>query len=97
MHPDRLFPAEVDQRGVARGLYQQVAALPLVCPHGHVDPRLLVDNQPFSDPASLFVTPDHYVTRLLHADGVALEDLGVGQGPLPEAAARGVWRRLCER
>ncbi len=97
MHPDRLFPASGDQRAVARRLYQQVAALPLVCPHGHVDPRLLVDNRPFSDPASLFVTPDHYVTRLLHADGVALEDLGVGQGPLPEAAARGVWRRLCER
>ena len=97
MHPDRLLPADADRRAVARRLYQQVAALPLVCPHGHVDPRLLVDNRPFSDPASLFVTPDHYVTRLLHADGVALEDLGVGQGPLPEAAARGVWRRLCER
>ncbi len=97
MHPDRLLPADADQRAVARRLYQQVAALPLVCPHGHVDPRLLVDNRPFSDPASLFVTPDHYVTRLLHADGVALEDLGVGQGPLPEAAARGVWRRLCGR
>ncbi len=97
IHPDRLLPGDADRRAVARRLYQQVAALPLVCPHGHVDPRLLVDNRPFSDPASLFVTPDHYVTRLLHADGVTLEELGVGQGPLPEAAARGVWRRLCER
>jgi glucuronate isomerase len=97
LHPDRLLPAHPDIRAVARRLYRQVAELPLVCPHGHVDPRLLVDNERFVDPASLFVTPDHYVTRLLHADGVALEDLGVGQGPLPEAAARGVWRRLCER
>ncbi|MDA8278991.1 MAG: glucuronate isomerase [Actinomycetota bacterium] len=97
LHADRLLPADPEQRAVARGLYEQVAELPLVCPHGHVDPRLLVDNLPFVDPASLFVTPDHYVTRLLHADGVALDELGVGQGPLPEAAARGVWRRLCER
>ncbi len=97
VHPDRLFPADTDQRAIARRLYRETAGLPLVCPHGHVEPSLLADNQPFSDPASLFVTPDHYVTRLLHADGVALEDLGVGQGPLPEAAARAVWRRLCER
>ena len=50
---------------------------------------------PFRDPAHLFVTPDHYVTRLLHASGIALEDLGVGQGPLSEAAARTAWRLLC--
>ena len=56
-----------------------------------------MDNRRFLDPASLLVTPDHYVTRLLHADGVALEALGVGQGPLSEAEARAVWRRLCER
>jgi glucuronate isomerase len=37
------------------------------------------------------------VTRLLHADGVALDALGVGQGPLSEDVARAVWRRLCER
>ena len=96
-HPDRLFPADPRQREVARRLYQQVAELPLVCPHGHVDPGILVDNRRFLDPASLLVTPDHYVTRLLHADGVALEELGVGQGPLSEAEARAVWRRLCER
>lgn len=37
------------------------------------------------------------MTRLLHADGVALDALGVGQGPLSEDVARAVWRRLCER
>ena len=97
LHPDRLLPADPDQRAIARRLYHQVAELPLICPHGHVDPRLLVDDRPFADPASLFVTPDHYVTRLLHADGVPLEELGVGQGPLSETTARAVWRRLCER
>ena len=43
------------------------------------------------------MTPDHYVTRLLHADGVGLDALGVGQGPLSEDASRAAWRLLCER
>ena len=71
--------------------------LPVISPHGHVDPRLLLDNEPFPDPATLFVTPGHYVTRLLHADGIGLDALGVGQGPLSEDASRAAWRLLCER
>ena len=34
------------------------------------------------------MTPDHYVTRLLHASGVGLDALGVGQGPLGEDRSR---------
>ena len=97
LHPDRLLPLDPGERTVARGLYDAVRDLPLICPHGHVDPKLLLDDEPFADPAALFVTPDHYVTRLLHADGVHLDELGVGQGPLSEDAARRVWRLLCER
>ena len=37
-------------------------------------PGLLLDDEPFSDPAELFITYDHYVTRLLHAAGVDLAD-----------------------
>ena len=95
LHPDRLLPAEPGVRAFARELYDAVAALPIISPHGHVDPRILLDNIPFRDPASLFVTPDHYVTRLLHASGVSLDALGVGRGPLPEPEARKVWRQLC--
>jgi glucuronate isomerase len=95
LSPDRLFPADPATRTIARRLYAEVAELPIVSPHGHVDPRMLVDDEPFRDPAALFVTPDHYVTRLLHASGVALERLGVGEGPLDEARAREVWRILC--
>jgi glucuronate isomerase len=94
-HPDRLFPAEPSMRSIARKLYDAVKDLPIISPHGHVDPQMLVDNEPFSDPAYLFVTPDHYVTRLLHASGVPLKDLGVGRGRLSEADARQVWRQLC--
>lgn len=82
-------------RSIARRLYRQVADLPIVSPHGHVDPRLLVEDKPFADPASLLVTPDHYVTRLLHANGIPLDKLGVGQGPLSEAQARSIWRLVC--
>jgi len=95
--PDRLLPADPGERAVARRLYEAVHDLPVISPHGHVDPRLLLDDEPFPDPATLFVTPDHYVTRLLHADGVALADLGIGAGPLSEEQSRAVWRRLCER
>jgi glucuronate isomerase len=95
-HPDRLLPVEPGTRAVARRLYSAVADLPIVSPHGHVDARILADDVPFSDPAALFVTPDHYVTRLLHAGGVPLADLGVGQGPLSEDRSRRVWRLLCE-
>ena len=95
LHPDRLLPPDAGVRAIARRLYGAVRDLPILSPHGHVDPRLLLDNQPFADPASLFVTPDHYVTRLLHASGVPLDALGVGRGPLGEAEAREVWRLLC--
>jgi len=97
MHPDRLLPAEPGERAIARRLYDAVRELPVISPHGHVDPRLLLDDEPFPDPATLFVTPDHYVTRLLHAAGVGLDALGVGEGPLSEEASRAVWRLLCER
>jgi glucuronate isomerase len=95
LHPERLLPPEPGVRSIARRLYQAVRDLPILSPHGHVDPRLLLNNEPFPDPSTLFVTPDHYVTRLLHASGVPLDALGVGHGPRPEAEARRVWRLLC--
>jgi glucuronate isomerase len=96
LHPDRLLPADPGVRSLARRLYETVRDLPIVSPHGHVDPRLLLDDPPFADPASLFLQPDHYVTRLLHAGGVPLAALGVGRGPMPEAEARAAWRLFCE-
>src|SRR5689334_12089107 len=95
LHPDRLLPADPGTREVARRLYAAVRDLPVISPHGHVPAQLLVDNHPFPDPATLFVTPDHYVTRLLHAAGVGLDALGVGQEPLSEERSRAVWHLLC--
>lgn len=96
VHPDRLLPADPAVRGIARGLYGLMRDQPIVSPHGHVDPRLLLDDEPFRDPASLFVTPDHYLNRLLHARGVDLADLGVGRGPLDEAGSRAAWGKVAE-
>jgi len=95
-HPDRLLPSDPAVRPVARRLYAAVRDLPIVSPHGHVDPRVLLDDEPFADPTSLLIQPDHYVTRLLHAGGVSLSALGVGEGPMPEDRARAAWRLLCE-
>jgi len=95
LSPDRLLPTEPSTRSVARRIHDAVRDLPIISPHGHVDARVLLDDQPFLDPATLFVTPDHYVTRLLHAAGFDLDALGVGRGPLSETEARDVWRLLC--
>jgi glucuronate isomerase len=97
LHPDRLLPPEPSLRTIARRLYAATRDLPLISPHGHVDPQILLDDEPFTDPTGLLVTPDHYVTRLLHADGVTLDALGLGQGPLTEEGSRRAWRLLCER
>ncbi|CAI9407747.1 glucuronate isomerase [Aestuariimicrobium sp. T2.26MG-19.2B] len=96
LHPDRLFPAEPSTRDVARRLYAQVKDLPIISPHGHVPPAWIADDIPFRDPASLLITPDHYVNRMLHANGVELSTLGVNQGELDETAARTAFRALCE-
>jgi glucuronate isomerase len=94
LHEDRLFPTDPATRAIARRLYSSVRDLPIVSPHGHTDPRWFAENLPFADPAQLFVTPDHYVFRMLYSQGVPLEDLGVPRvdgGPI-ETDPRRVWR-----
>jgi glucuronate isomerase len=96
-HPDRLLPADPATRDVARRLYAEVADAPIYSPHGHVDARLLLEDEPFGDPAELLITPDHYVTRMLHAVGVPLTELGLARnGEKSPASGREIWRRLCE-
>lgn len=91
LDPDRLFPVEESSRKIARELHAGVVDAPIISPHGHVDPLLLLDDAEFPDPAELLLRRDHYVTRLLHASGVSHDQLLVG-GSDPRAA----WRSLCE-
>ncbi|MDB5459585.1 MAG: glucuronate isomerase [Caulobacteraceae bacterium] len=94
LHPDRLFPADPRTREVARALYAGIKDLPIVSPHGHTDPAWFAHDRPFSDPAALLVTPDHYLLRMLYSQGVPLEALGVAgrDGSAGEADPRAVWR-----
>ncbi|HEX7001801.1 MAG TPA: glucuronate isomerase [Trueperaceae bacterium] len=91
------------ERGVrsrALELYEEVADLPVVSPHGHLTAALFSGGRDHpSDPASLFVTGDPLVTRLLYAHGVPYEELGVPprDGSPYESDPRKVWRRFCER
>lgn len=93
-HPDRLFPADPATRDLARALYEAVQGLPIVSPHGHTDPAWYATDAAFPDPAQLFVTPDHYVFRMLASQGVALADLGVprADGGPTETDGRKIWR-----
>ena len=97
--PDRLFSPDPTTRSLARELYEPVAALPIVSPHGHVDSRLFSDpNATFGSPADLFIIPDHYVTRMLYSQGIPLESLGVPRmdGGAIEGNHRKIWKLFCE-
>ena len=100
LHPDRLFPAEPEIRHLARSLYEVVADLPIVSPHGHTDPAWFADNAPFGNPAELLITPDHYVYRMLYSQGVTLPELGIapeaGDRSAIETDSEAVWRRFAE-
>ena len=99
LHPDRLFPSEPTTRAIARTLYESVRNLPILSPHGHVPPQWIADDVPFQDPVSLLLSPDHYINRLLHADGVELTSLGVppATSHLSQSQARAAWASLCSR
>jgi glucuronate isomerase len=90
LHEDRLFPAEEGTRAIARRLYAGIRALPIVSPHGHTQAAWFAHNQPFSDPVTLFVQPDHYVFRMLYSQGVTLDELEIGKTPIVNP--RKVWR-----
>lgn len=95
---DRLFPPETVTRGLSRALYESVAGLAIVSPHGHTDPRWYAQDAAFPDPAQLLVTPDHYVFRMLCSQGVALADLGVPRvdGQPVETDGRKIWRLFAQ-
>jgi glucuronate isomerase len=95
LDPDRFFDPDPAQRRVARELYALVSDVPLICPHGHVDPHLFVDGDAtFGTPADLLIIPDHYVFRMLYSQGISMESLGVPRldgGPV-EQDHRRIWQ-----
>jgi glucuronate isomerase len=79
---------------MARRLYESIAGLPVVSPHGHTQAAWFAHNQPFPDPAKLFVQPDHYVYRMLYSQGISLDDLEIGVADMKNP--RRVWRIFAE-
>jgi glucuronate isomerase len=99
LHPDRYFDADPATRPVARALYQQIAQLPLVCPHGHVNPRTFADpDYSFGTPTDLFILPDHYIFRMLYSQGIPMQELGIPRrdGGDVESDHRKIWRTFAE-
>jgi glucuronate isomerase len=96
---DRYFDPEPTRNRIARQLYETVAGLPIVSPHGHVDPKLLADeNLSFGTPAELFIIPDHYVFRMLYSQGIPLESLGIpsADGAKVEPDHRKIWQLFAD-
>ena len=94
LHADRLFPTDRDVRAIARRLYDAVADLPIISPHGHTDPRWWATDDLFGNATELLLHPDHYVFRMLYSQGVPLEALGIRN---PDADPRESWRLFAER
>ena len=99
LHKDRYFSPDPEQRRISRTLYEKVRNLPLVCPHGHVDPKLFANNQPFPDPTELLIIPDHYLFRMLYSQGVPLESLGIPRidNGVSETDRRKIWQIVGEK
>ncbi len=95
---DRYFSSNKEEKKIATHLYDSVRDLPLVCPHGHVDPRLLAENRRFPDPTELLVIPDHYLFRMLYSQGIPLEKLGVPRvdGGETESDHRKIWQIVAD-
>ena len=95
LQSDRYFDPDPQQRAIARTLYSAIADLPLVCPHGHVDPRTFADSEfDLGTPADLFLIPDHYIFRMLYSQGISLERMGIPtlDGSEVETDHRRIWQ-----
>ncbi len=87
LSPERLFDPDPQQKPIALDLYAGIKDLPIVSPHGHVDPTLFsTPDRRFGNPVELLIQPDHYVLRMLYSQGLSYEQL------LSPKEPREVWR-----
>ncbi|HTK05752.1 MAG TPA: glucuronate isomerase [Ktedonobacteraceae bacterium] len=96
---ERFFSPEPSQRRMAHELYSRVKSLPLICPHGHVDPQMLAaSTYDWGTPVDLLLIPDHYIFRMLYSHGIPMEDLGIRRkdGAPIEQDHRKIWQTLCD-
>lgn len=96
---NRYFSTDPAQQKIALELYATVKSLPLICPHGHVDPRLFSDpDYRFGSPVDLLIIPDHYIFRMMYSQGISLESLGIPRkdGGAVETDHRKIWQTICD-
>jgi glucuronate isomerase len=100
---DRCFEGDAKRKETALYLYSKIKGTPLICPHGHVDPRVLSEpNYSFGTPSDLIIIPDHYLFRMLYSQGMSLESVGVNPkkqgkvGVSAEKDARLIWQIFAE-
>ena len=98
LNENRYFNPDSTVRKYARQIYESIKNLPIVSPHGHVDPQIFVDNKPFPNPTQLFLIPDHYIYRMLYSQGIKLEQLGIPtiDGTKVETDPRKVWQLFAD-
>ena len=77
LNPNRYFDPNPKVREVANELYTSIKDLPIISPHGHVDPKIFAENTSFPSPTELILIPDHYIYRMLYSQGISLEELGI--------------------
>ena len=98
---DRYFDTDPQQKKAAIRIYETIKDLPIVSPHGHVDPQLFTTNsQGFGTPTDLLIIPDHYVFRQFYSQGLKMEDFGI---PYADHSANGIeqnprkiWQLFCD-
>lgn len=99
-YPESRYFSPGPTLGAALEIYRQIADLPILCPHGHVDPRLFSGAAGFGSPTDLLIRPDHYVFRMLYSHGISLEALGIAalqQGErLVETDHRKIWQLFAD-
>ncbi|MBK7629515.1 MAG: glucuronate isomerase [Ignavibacteriales bacterium] len=98
LNEDRYFSPDSSVRNYARQIYESIKNLPIISPHGHVDPQIFVENKPFLNPTQLFLIPDHYVYRMLYSQGIKLELLGIPSidGTQVETDPRKIWQLFAD-
>jgi glucuronate isomerase len=98
LNPHRFFDSDPTIRKIANELYHEVKDLPIISPHGHVDPKILAENSPFPDPTELILIPDHYVFRMLYSQGLSMESLGIPtfDGTPVESDHRKIWQTFAD-
>lgn len=91
LDPERFFDLEPGRKSAALDLYALIKDLPILSPHGHVDPGLFSKPDAyFGNPVEVLIQPDHYLLRVLVSQGIPLDRLLSKENP------RQVWRLFAD-